>query len=511
MPASTTEVPARDRTRRLPRERTIALAIAVILVVWRSLPFALFEQIQFDSDQAIFGLMAKHLSEGRAIPLFLYGSSYVLAVEAWLAAPWFLVAPINLFTLSISLILTNVAAAVLIVVGLERSAGLRPLAALVASLFFILSPPIISGEIVSVSGGNVEPFLYIALLWILRDRPGWFGVVLAVGFLQREFTIYAVPVLLAADVLRAKFADAPEIRPAPRQTIRKWLIAFVVFVAVHDTVQSLQPYADLMGPGTRGQLFQGFAGSQVDNLLGRINISAANIPSRLEGMVGIHLPRLLGAFVYENRVGHPRPWLQWLLAIAFGAAALRLIVLVLRSMRSSRLQVLERAAFAWYLLAIGVVAAGAYVAMHSVTEEYSRYGLMVVLAPVGLTAALLALEPAPLARRLTASVVIAWAAISAADTIRLYLRHAGGRPSELRVLSDALVARGVRAAYAPYWTAYTVTFMTGERVRVASTDVVRIEEYQSAALSDPQVVQIRDQPCEGGEQVARFYLCRERR
>jgi hypothetical protein len=107
--------------------------------------------------------------------------------------------------------------------------------------------------------------------------------------------------------------------------------------------------------------------------------------------------------------------------------------------------------------------------------------------------------------------VIAWAAISAADTIRLYLRHAGGRPSELRVLSDALVARGVRAAYAPYWTAYTVTFMTGERVRVASTDVVRIEEYQSAALSDPQVVQIRDQPCEGGEQVARFYLCRERR
>src|SRR5262245_18724877 len=87
MPPSTTEVPARDLTRRLPRERTTALAIVVTLVVWRSLPFSLFEQIQFDSDQAIFGLMAKHLSEGRAFPLFLYGRSYVLAVEAWLAAP----------------------------------------------------------------------------------------------------------------------------------------------------------------------------------------------------------------------------------------------------------------------------------------------------------------------------------------------------------------------------------------------------------------------------------------
>jgi hypothetical protein len=246
----------------------------------------------------------------------------------------------------------------------------------------------------------------------------------------------------------------------------------------------------------------------VENLLGRIDISAANIPARLEGMLRIHLPRLLGAFVYENRVGHPRPWLEWPLAIAFGAAALRLIVLVLRSVRSSNLQALGRAAFAWYLLAIGIVAAGAYVAMHSVTEEYSRYGLMVLLVPVGLTAALLALDPAPLSRRLTACLVIAWAAISAADTFQLYLRHAGGRPSELRVLADTLVERGARTAYAPYWTAYTVTFMTGERVRVASTDVVRIDEYQSAALSDPRAVQIRERPCPGGEQIARFYLCR---
>jgi hypothetical protein len=76
------------------------------------------------------------------------------------------------------------------------------------------------------------------------------------------------------------------------------------------------------------------------------------------------------------------------------------------------------------------------------------------------------------------------------------------------VLADTLVERGARTAYAPYWTAYTVTFMTGERVRVASTDVVRIDEYQSAALSDPRAVQIRERPCPGGEQIARFYLCR---
>jgi hypothetical protein len=82
------------------RERAVALVVAALLVLFRSLPF---EQIQFDSDQAIFGLMAKHVSEGRALPLFMYGQPYLLAVDSWLAAPWFIVAPPGLATLSVSI------------------------------------------------------------------------------------------------------------------------------------------------------------------------------------------------------------------------------------------------------------------------------------------------------------------------------------------------------------------------------------------------------------------------
>ena len=62
------------------------LAIVVALVVLRALVYLLFEQVAFDSDQAINGLMAKHLSQGRAFPLFFYGQTYMLAVEAWVAA-----------------------------------------------------------------------------------------------------------------------------------------------------------------------------------------------------------------------------------------------------------------------------------------------------------------------------------------------------------------------------------------------------------------------------------------
>ena len=53
------------------------------------------------------------------------------------------------------------------------------------------------------------------------------------------------------------------------------------------------------------------------------------------------------------------------------------------------------------------------------------------------------------------------------DTLRLYSRFTGRPPGDFRVLADALVARGVRAAYADYWTAYVVTFIAGERVKIA--------------------------------------------
>src|SRR5207245_10217645 len=75
----------------LLRRHAFLIAVAVAIVTFRSLVYLLFEQMGFDSDQAIVGLMAKHLSEGRAFPLFYYGQSYMLGVEAWAAAPFFLV------------------------------------------------------------------------------------------------------------------------------------------------------------------------------------------------------------------------------------------------------------------------------------------------------------------------------------------------------------------------------------------------------------------------------------
>src|ERR1044071_7315356 len=165
-------------------ERAVVLAIVALVILFRSAIVAFWPQAQFDSDQAVIGLMAKHLSEGRAFPMFLYGSNYILAVEAWTAAPVFKLAGVSVATLKLPLVVINLAIGFLLVRLLEREAGLRPALAAFAAVFFILPPPGTAGELLNVAGVNLEPFLYVLLVWMTRHRPAWCGFVVGLGFLQ---------------------------------------------------------------------------------------------------------------------------------------------------------------------------------------------------------------------------------------------------------------------------------------------------------------------------------------
>ncbi len=108
------------------------------IVLFRSGVFVFSERAHFDSDQAITGLMAKHLAEGRAFPVFWYGQSYMLAVESWLAAPLFMIAGASVTALKLPLLFVNIAIALLLWRGFARDVGLRPMTAIVPTLFFAL-------------------------------------------------------------------------------------------------------------------------------------------------------------------------------------------------------------------------------------------------------------------------------------------------------------------------------------------------------------------------------------
>src|SRR6185295_9712056 len=59
----------------------------------------------FDSDQAVFGLMARDLAAGRSFPMFMYGQRYLLAVSVWLCAPLFAALGASITTLKLPLFL----------------------------------------------------------------------------------------------------------------------------------------------------------------------------------------------------------------------------------------------------------------------------------------------------------------------------------------------------------------------------------------------------------------------
>jgi len=489
----------------------MAMAIAAAFVIVRTLVFLRYEQLYFDSDQAIIGLMAKHLIEGRAFPLFFYGQAYMLGVEAWLAAPFFLVGGATVTVLRTSMLAWNLAFVVLLILGLERAGGLRPWVALVPALLFAAAPPSMARQLVQAQGGIIEPFVYVALLWFLRRRPAWFGVVLGIGFLNREFTLYAVPVLFLLEW-------STHVLTARR--VREWLLALVAFFAVWESVDALKRFADLGGPGTRGELLGGFSGSQVSNLLNRFNWQAGSVLERVARLGPDILGWLGGARQIETAFPVPdRRWLPWVLVLAGALATLRVVILLARGAPRTTGQSspmggiqdrISRSGFALYLLGVGIVATAVFVAGRPVLAGYARYVTLGLLAPVGLTAALLALEWRPRLRHLTVILVIAWTSTMLVDHTRVLMAYRRAPPpAPARQVADRLVAEGVKVAAAGYWQAYEITFLAHERVKVASTDFVRIQEYQRLAAEDPAaVVRISTAECPGGERVATFYLCK---
>ena len=243
-----------------------------------------YERLDFDSDQAIVGLMAKHLSEFRTFPLFFYGQHYMLGVQAWIAAPFFWLGGPTVAMLRAPLVVINCLVAVWLVRHIARSTG-SPWLALAAVLPFAAATPVFAANLLETLGASVEPFLYVLLLWTLRGRPAAFGVVLAVGFLHREFTIFAV-----AGIGLATYRETGRSQLANLHWVTR---AALGFVAVWIAVDQLKRRINTMGP-PGGAEATGPLILQLQTLLSRVVISPSMAFPKLRQAVTEVLPDPLG-------------------------------------------------------------------------------------------------------------------------------------------------------------------------------------------------------------------------
>lgn len=494
------------------RTAIIALAAAAALVVARSAVFMIWEQSAFDSDQAIFGLMAKHIVEGRAFPVFIYGDNYMLAVQSWLAAPLFAVFGPSVPLLKLPVLIVNVITAVLLVWILIRDAKLSPPMAFVASLFLIAMPPVMAKLLIETGGGNPEPFLYVLLLWLLRDRPLAFGCLFALGFLHREFTIYGVTAIVAISV----FAD----RRVNAERLKAVAIAAVGYFVVSQVVRTAFLYSTPFGPGTTvPTVAEASALSQrycwvpetIPASMGRLFTSFMGTPfgSTEFPMLDFGVRSVLPTVPF----GLPPFWP--VLGSIFALALARVVWL---AMKDHAPIWKGPAAFATFLLLIALQSGVVYTVARCGRFEPGtfRYALLMLYAGVGIVALYFVYERHRVLRAAMVAVMIAWTMISATSHGLLLDEYLNRRPaSPHRALATYLVDHNIQYARSDYWTAYVTTFLTREKVVIASTDTVRIDHYQrQVAAHDAEARIVQRQPCAGpgAEAVAgNYWVCEPRR
>ena len=497
-------------------------AVLAALVVLRSAVFVFWPGSHFDADQAVTGLMAKHLSELRAFPVFWYGQTYMLGVEAWLAAPLMALVGASVTALKLPLLATNVAIALLLFRGLTRDAGLDDWRAAFATLFFVLAAPITSAHFLTANGGNVEPCLYVLLLWTLRRRPVWFGIVLGVGFLNREFTVYGAAALLLLDAARRTLLT--------REGLRRYAIAFGTAALVWMVFMVLRHFSSAAGPGTStADLATTLAGNNLFQLVERLCLEPRAIVAGASRLLTVHWPELFGLesqpltdFGIESAGRQGLTWSAWLLVPVLGIPCLRVLtattpVLGPRSpIPDPRFPIPDcrPSDFCAYLVLVAVFSLVGYLVGRCGLIDFHtmRYELLSVLGAAGLAGWYLGGERSSAIGGAWAVSCAAIFAISVAGHGRLIAEYATRRqPVPLKQeLIRALEARNIRYAYADYWTAYYVSFMTRERIIVASDEVMKVKTHNRLVDAHrDEAIRISRRPCLDGQQLtAAFWSCK---
>lgn len=451
-----------------------------------------------NSDEAFMGLMARHIADGRAAPVWFYGQEYMGTIEAWTTAPLF-----ALFGSSTALLrLPNLAwYALLLVIVYHLTVRLysRRLALLAVGLLALGSDRVFKTQLLAI-GGYPEIVPMAAALFLLsvllagRDdlsrarRTGLFGLwgLIAGVALWDDWII--LPYLAAAGLLLLVFRAREFVR-----------LPGVAMVAGALAGASPMIYDNLAGNTNTWWWFKYL------NEAGKNKIIGATVGDHLHGGVLVGIPMGTGMCLPSNCTP-VHLWWGVVYLVLLGGAML-LAVTSLRRVRrrspdggDSRARVRHAGRLAIALgsaLAIASYARSPAAVLHPI--ESARYlSVLVVALPVVLWP-LLAWPARLRGMRITGRVGVAGIAMMAAvATVSTVTARPEARRQER--VQAALIAeldrRQVTAVYSDYWTCGRLAFATRERIACATIEENLIRghdrylRYRARVDADPSRVYV---------------------
>ena len=189
-----------------------------------------------DADEAVVGLMAKHILEGGDIPVFYYGQHYMGSLEALFVAVSFYFFGISSFTLQlVPLVFSLVLILVLYKLGRELSGEV---AGLVAALVCAFPPSALVVWSFKARGGFIELLVIgaLALLytvrWLRNPLPGYRDVLLLSVFLglgwwvNNQIIYFILPIGVFCLLRSIGAARRGEVSPS---TVSALLVLSIVF------------------------------------------------------------------------------------------------------------------------------------------------------------------------------------------------------------------------------------------------------------------------------------------
>jgi len=512
------------RVKELPTFVLIAAA-----AIAARLPFLLRADRFFDADEAVEGLMARHVPLGEH-PLFLWGQRYKGVPEVYLSS-----AVLHFFGGSSVVALKAVTLGCFVLflclnfVLLSRMFSRT--VAWIATAFLLAGPP--SLVLWTLSGSAEIVMTLIAGAVLLLGMEAWrrsgsiaalvlAAAALGFGFwIQQYIVYYVVALALTAAIETPGWRDT--VREQISARVGTWLravmfvaIAVAIFYIALGLVAFFTAGFDVRAAGVRvtathpqkmwwiggallavtfmagiaavfrRQLFWpavGFAAGYSPALFGRISNHGMGAPiarmdfaalrAALPDITGVMLPILFG---FRDPSGHATVF------PGFFSNALPLLAIVLVLLVGwSFWQTWRRSLTPFFHLLV-IVAPVMFLISGSYIDAQSYRYLMPIYAGLPVVYAI-GLDGVSRATRAGGGALLVFLLlVFAAQQVDWYLRLEPDR--ELAAIIACLDRSGIRAARASYWQSYKITFLTGERIIVSPTDGVdRYPLYSAATQS----------------------------